>query len=70
MTEQNNQVARELKWLDSKEPDPSSLNVRELRHRCGNGELHTPSLRQPLQGQYVCIAKFEKKIMAFAFHCI
>ena len=26
MAEQNNQVARELKWLDSKEPDPSSLN--------------------------------------------
>ena len=45
MTEQNNQAARELKWLDMKEPDLSSLNVRELRGRNVNEELHaTPNL--------------------------
>ena len=41
MAEQNNQIARELKWLDAKEPDPSSLNVKELRGRSVSEELHT-----------------------------
>ena len=38
----SNQVVRELKWLDVKEPDPSSSNIRELRGRNVNEELHTP----------------------------
>ena len=50
MPEQSNQVARESKWLDMKEPDPSSLNIRELRGRSVNEELHIPSIRQPPQG--------------------
>ena len=50
MGEQNNQVARELKWLDAKEPNPSSLNVRKLRRRSVNEEFHMPSIRQPPQG--------------------
>ena len=37
-----NQVVRELKWLDAKEPDPSLLNLRQLRGRNVNEELHTP----------------------------
>ena len=45
MAEQNNQVARILKWLDTKEPDPSSLNVKELRGRSVNEEFHMPSIR-------------------------
>ena len=49
MGEQNNQVARELKQLNAKEPDPSSLNVRELRGRSVIEKLHTPSIRQPPQ---------------------
>ena len=44
----SNQVVTEMKWLDSKEPDPSSLNVRELRGRNVSEELHTPSIRQLL----------------------
>ena len=52
MTHQKNtnQVVRELKWLDAKEPDPSSLNVRELKGRNVNEELHTPSVRQQPPG--------------------
>ena len=50
MAEENNQVVRELKQLDAEEPDPSSLNVRELRGRSVNEELHTPSIRQPTLG--------------------
>ena len=50
MAKQNNQVARELKQLDTKEPDPSSLNVMELRGRSVNEELHMPSIRQPPPG--------------------
>ena len=38
----SNQIVRELKWLDAKEPDPSSLNVKKLRGRNVNEELHTP----------------------------
>ena len=49
MVKQNNQVGRELKWLDMKELDPSSLKVRELRGRSINEELQTPSIRQPPQ---------------------
>ena len=51
MTEQNNQVVSELKWLDPKEPNPSLLNVRELRGRSINEESHTHSIRQPPPGQ-------------------
>ena len=47
MAEQNNQMARVLKWLDAKEPNPFSLNVREMRGRSVIEELHTPSFRQP-----------------------
>ena len=50
MAEQNNQVARELNWFDAKELDPSSLNVRKLRSRRPNEELHTPFIRQPTPG--------------------
>ena len=59
MVEQNNPVPRELKWLDAKEPDPSLLNVRELRGRSANEELHIPSIRQPPQAQYMCIVQFK-----------
>ena len=45
-----NQVVRELKQLDAKEPNPSSLNIRELRGRCVNEELHILSIRQPPPG--------------------
>ena len=33
MTDQkdSNQAVRELKWLDAKDPDPSIINVQELR---------------------------------------
>ena len=41
MVEQNNKVARELKWFNMKEPDPTSLNVRELRGMSVIEELHT-----------------------------
>ena len=61
MVEQNNQVARELKQLDTKEPDPPSLNVRELRGRSVNEELHMPSIRQPPQSQYMCMMQFKIK---------
>ena len=47
MAEQNNQVARELKWLDAKEMYPSSWNVKELRGRSVNEEWHTASITQP-----------------------
>ena len=47
MTDQknSNQVVRELKWLDAKEPDPSIVNMQELRGRNVSEELHTPSIR-------------------------
>ena len=54
MTEQNNKVARELKWLNVKEPDPSSLIVRKLRGRSVSEELHMPSIRQPPPGP-ICV---------------
>ena len=46
MTDQknSNQVVRELKQLDAKEPDPSKINVWKLRGRNVNDELHTPSI--------------------------
>ena len=50
MAEQNNPVARELKWFNANEPDPTSLNVRELRGRSVNKELHMASIRQPPSG--------------------
>ena len=65
MVEQNNQVAREFKWLDAKELHPSSLNVRELRGRGVNEELHMPSIRQ---AQYMCMVQFKiKKINGICF---
>ena len=44
MAEQNNQVTRELKWLEAKEIDPTSSNVRELRDRSVSEALHMPQL--------------------------
>ena len=41
----SNQVVRELKWLDEKEPDPSIINVHELRGRNVNEELHAPFIK-------------------------
>ena len=70
MTDQktSNQVVRELKLLDVKEPDPSSLNVRELRGRNVNEELHTPSIRQlppgPMHAQSI-VQNWEKNISAY-----
>ena len=54
MAEQNNQVARELKQLDTKELDPTSLNVWELRGRSVNEELCMSSIRQPPPGS-ICV---------------
>ena len=52
MTDQknSNQVVRELKQLDSRKPDPSLLNIREMTGRNINEELHIPSIRQPHPG--------------------
>ena len=64
MAEQNNQIVRELKWLDAKESDPSSLNVQELRGRNVNEELHMPSIRQPSPGSiniHITVQNVEKK---------
>ena len=59
MAEQNNQVAREVKQLDTQEADPSLLNARELRGRSVNEELHTPSIRQPPPGLKCVHSKFK-----------
>ena len=45
----SNQLVRELKWLDVKEPDPSIMNVWELRGRNVNDKLQPPSIRLPPQ---------------------
>ena len=62
-----NQVVKELKQLDAEEPDPSSLNVRELRGRNVNEELHASSIRQPPPG-LICVhstvQNLKKKIFA------
>ena len=42
-----NQLVRELKEVDAKKPDPSKINVWELRGRNVNEELQTPSMRLP-----------------------
>ena len=69
MAEQNNQIARELKQLDTKEPDPSSLNVRELRGRIVMRNYTYPSLDSHPQGQYMCMVQFKnQKLMAVVFH--
>ena len=66
MTDQkySNQVVRELKWLNAKEPDPSIINVPELRGRNVNEEICIPSIRQPPPGP-ICIQgttqTFDKK---------
>ena len=57
MAEQRNtnKVVRELKQLDAKEPDPSLLNIRELRGRNVNEDYaHAPLDSHP-RTQYVCI---------------
>ena len=61
MTDQNNsnQVVRELKQLDVKEPEPSIINIQELRGRNANEELHTLSIRQPPQTQYMYKVQYE-----------
>ena len=46
----SNQLARELKQLGVKEPDPSNLNKWELRGRNVYEELKTPSMRSPSPG--------------------
>ena len=67
MTDQknSNQVVRELKWLDVKEPDPSLLNTRELRGRNVSEEFHAHSMRQlppsPIHVQSA-IQNLEKKL--------
>ena len=50
----SNKLARELKQIDAEEPDPSTLNVRELKGRNVNEELHTSSIRQPPPG-VICV---------------
>ena len=70
MAKQNDQVARKLKWLDTKEPDPSSLKVKELRGRSVTEELHTPFIKQPPQGP-ICVhgtVQNLKKVIVFVFH--
>ena len=47
-------IVRELKWLDAKEPDPSSLNIRGQRVRNVNEEIHTPSIRHLPPGP-ICV---------------
>ena len=37
-------MVRELKWLDTKEPDPSIINIWEVRGRTVNEELHATSI--------------------------
>ena len=65
MAEQKNanQVFRELKWLNVKEPDPSSLNLRELRGRMSMRNYTHPPLdsypRPNTCAQYS--SKFRKK---------
>ena len=69
MAEQNNEVASELKLLDVKEPDPSSLNVREPRARSVNQEIHMPSIRQPSSGPYMCMVQYNvQRLMVFSSH--
>ena len=73
MTDQqnSNQIVREFKQLDVKEPDPSSLNVRELRGRNISKELHTPSIRQPPPGPihlHGTVQNLVKRIFAYHNH--
>ena len=69
MAEQNNQVVRELKLLDTKEPDPSLLNAGELRGRSVSEKLHAPSIRQSPPGP-ICVHSTVKNLEkeVFAFH--
>ena len=53
MAEQNNQVARELKKLDEKELDLTSLNVRKLRGK-GKDRLHTYIALLEVCGCLIC----------------
>ena len=48
------QIARELKPLDTKEPDPSKINMWELRDRNVNEELQIPSMRPPPSKPNLC----------------
>ena len=63
MTDQNksNQAVRELKQLDAKEPDPSIINIWQLRGRNVNDELHTHSIRQPPPGP-ICVLRTEQTL--------
>ena len=45
-----NKLAKELKWLDVKEPDLSRINVWELRVRNVDEELQVPCMRLPTKG--------------------
>ena len=46
----SNQLARKLKQFDAKEPDPSIVNIWELRDRNANKELQAPCIRSPPPG--------------------
>ena len=64
----SNQVVRELKWLDVKEPDLSIINIQELRGRNVNEELHASSIRPLPPGPvYVqgTVQTFNKKTSAY-----
>ena len=45
-----NHAVRDLKQLNAKEPDPSIINVQELRGRNVNDKLHATSIRPPPPG--------------------
>ena len=55
MAEKNIQVNKEQNWLDATESDPSTWNVRELRHRSVNEESHMPPLDSHPQAQFMCM---------------
>ena len=66
----SNHIVRELKLLDVKEPDPSSLSVRELRGKNVKEELHTPSIGQPPPGP-LCVHSTEQNLerKIFTYYC-
>ena len=66
MTDQknSNQVVIELKWLDAKEPDPSSLNLKELRGRKMSMRNHISHLEDShphAENVYIVQYKVEEK---------
>ena len=66
MTDQknSNQVVK-LKWLDAKEPDPSLINVQELRGRNVKEELHTSSISPLPPGPIGVQSTLDKKTLAY-----